>query len=75
MTTKTCSGCGAEIVWFLTAAGKRMPADAKPEKRIIIVGETEGMPMCQVVDAYMPHWATCKAAERFKKIDPAPSGE
>jgi hypothetical protein len=75
MTTKTCGWCGQEIRWFLTAAGKRMPADAKPEKRIIMVGETEGMPMCQVVDTWMPHWATCGAAERFRKIDSAPSGE
>lgn len=26
----SCKSCGAEIVWALTIAGRRMPVDAKP---------------------------------------------
>ena len=25
-----CSGCGAEVIWIRTAAGKKMPVDADP---------------------------------------------
>lgn len=26
---KACNSCGADIVWIVTAAGKRMPVDAR----------------------------------------------
>lgn len=26
----TCKGCGAEIIWIKTSAGKKMPIDAEP---------------------------------------------
>jgi hypothetical protein len=75
VTTKTCGWCGQEIRWFLTAAGKRMPADAKPEKRLILVGETDGMSMCQVVDTWLPHWASCKADVTSMPFDTVPATE
>ena len=30
MRTSECKGCGAKIVWALTARGKRMALDAEP---------------------------------------------
>lgn len=39
-----------------------MPLDAKPFKMVIVkqgIGE--------IVDAYIPHWATCPGAEKFRR--------
>lgn len=33
----TCSGCGAAIVWGVTAGGAHMPLDAKPVKRAVLM--------------------------------------
>lgn len=54
-----CKGCGAEIVWIKTPAGKAMPCD--PNK-VTIVTERGA-----TVTGYIPHWATCTAAKSFKK--------
>lgn len=54
-----CKGCGAEIVWIKTPAGKAMPCD--PNKVIIVTDEGE------TVAGYTPHWASCPAAKRFKQ--------
>lgn len=32
-----CEGCGALVIWTLTEKGKRMPVDAEPMKRVILV--------------------------------------
>lgn len=31
-----CRGCGAEIVWAVTAKGARIPLDAEPVKRAVL---------------------------------------
>lgn len=69
MQVGTCSGCGAAIVWVVTRAGKRMPVDAKPEKRVVLddVHATGEPPQAQVVDTYVSHFATCPKAQRFRK--------
>lgn len=54
-----CKGCGAEIVWIKTKAGKAMPCDTNKVTIITDNGET--------VIGYTPHWATCPAAKTFKK--------
>ena len=54
-----CKGCGAEIVWIKTKVGKAMPCDT--HKVIIVTDEGE------TVAGYPPHWATCPAANKFKK--------
>jgi hypothetical protein len=69
MTTSTCTGCGAAIVWVVTEAGKRMPVDAKPEKRVVLddvhpVGEG---PRARVVDTYVSHFVTCPERDRFRR--------
>jgi hypothetical protein len=79
----TCSGpnCGAEIVWAETIKGKRIPLDAKSEKRIIVEdffeSEDEGgqsgyyvksfRPAARFVDTFMPHHATCPDVQNFRK--------
>ncbi|WP_420768732.1 hypothetical protein ACNR9V_03105 [Parageobacillus thermoglucosidasius] len=54
-----CKGCGAEIVWIKTPNGKAMPCD--PEKKVLVSDEGE------IVSGRVPHWATCPAANKFKK--------
>lgn len=76
-----CS-CGAEIVWAITENGKRIPLNAEPEKRTVIVHHQElvkttrelvlgdafeAMVRAVVADTYMPHHATCSQAERFRR--------
>lgn len=56
--------CGQEILWAVTAAGKRMPLDPKPEKRVVI-SELTGH--ANLVDTYMPHHATCAGAHEFRR--------
>ena len=59
---KTCKGCGAEIRWITTEAGKAMPLDAKPVNFYIQSGETWKM-----TQGYIVHWATCPNAKDFKR--------
>ena len=57
-----CKACDAPILWVKTTKGKNMPLDAKPYKMVVVkngIGE--------LVDAYMPHWATCPHAKEFRK--------
>lgn len=54
-----CKACGAEIVWITMESGKTMPCDAN---KVTIVTESG-----KTVKGYIPHWATCPAAKRFKQ--------
>lgn len=76
-----CRGCGAEIDWIKTRAGKNMPVD--PEPVFVIVGEGDGHFVTDEGDvisgrevpandgaaevAFVPHWATCPEAGSFKR--------
>lgn len=55
----TCRGCGLYIEWVKTKAGKWMPID--PEGVTVVTREGE------VVKGFIPHWATCKDANKFRK--------
>lgn len=57
-----CRGCGADILWALTEAGKRVPLDAKPEKRFI---KADLSPQVRLVDTYLSHFVTCPDASKF----------
>lgn len=75
-----CRGCGAEIDWIRTRAGKNMPVD--PEPVFVIVGEGNGRFVTDEGDvitgrevptndgtadaAFVPHWSTCPAAGQFR---------
>jgi len=70
-----CSGCNAEIIWMHTMSGKRMPVDAKSEKRFVVTGNNdEGEPVGAVRDTYVSHFATCPQADAFRKKE-APNGK
>lgn len=65
----SCKSCGAYIQWFKTAAtGASIPADGKPEKRLVI--QSDGT--AKVVDTYMPHWATCPTARQHRRVADGP---
>ena len=54
-----CKACGAELKWIKTKTSKAMPCDPK---RVTVVTE-QG----EVLNGYVPHWATCPEADRFRK--------
>lgn len=54
-----CKGCGAEITWIKTKAGKLMPCNS--EKSTIVTEQGE------IVVGHVPHWATCSKANEFKE--------
>jgi len=76
-----CKECEAEIVWGMTAAGKRMPLNAETQtvgggetgtlgKWLLFNGEAR---LATAEDLRLrrplrvPHWATCPAAASFRK--------
>ncbi len=67
----TCRSCGAAIRWVQTEAGKRMPVDAKPEKRLVIdplaVRLGADTPTARVVDTFASHFSTCPNAAAHRK--------
>ena len=77
-----CKACMAALVWIKTAAGKSIPCDATPRYYIekprvgskkIVTWNGEVL-SCEYTEApakatgvgYVPHWATCPYADRFK---------
>ena len=77
-----CKGCGAEIVWIKTTAGKSMPCDpglvpywAKPGAAGKVVTAFGEVISCEFKGdqtkvtgiGYVPHWSTCPAAGSFRK--------
>lgn len=69
MTAK-CRGCGAEIIWAVTADGHWMPLDAKFEGRFVLERSKrdDGTALIAVSRAtYVAHFATCPQADEFRK--------
>jgi hypothetical protein len=76
VTTPTvrCSSCDAEIVWAVTALGKRMPIDVTPTAVGNVVLEIDGDVLrARVVKTsdprprYVSHFATCPNANTHRK--------
>lgn len=66
MEISTCRSCGAAILWLvMRPSGRRMPVDAKPEKRITIDDIDEGVG--EMTDTYVSHFATCPNAAQHRK--------
>lgn len=78
----TCRGCGAALVWIPTPGGKSMPCDAEQVLYRARKGAKGKVvtPNGQVLSAdinvqpeqapgvgYVPHWATCPEAEKFRR--------
>jgi hypothetical protein len=72
-----CRGCGAQILWTRTAAGKSMPCDPEvifftpgggPETFVTPEGKTErGKRSKEGQIGYISHFATCPQSKRFQK--------
>ena len=60
----TCKGCGAEMKWIMTEAGKNAPVDPDPVK-VFVKNEATGA--WTVVSGFVPHFATCPNADQFRK--------
>lgn len=72
----TCSSCGAEILWTITANGARMPVDVKPTGKAVVLRTNPGdalTPYSRVVDAFVSHFATCPQAARHRSAPPKES--
>lgn len=64
-----CKSCGAAILWLIMTSGKRMPVDAKPEKRIVLDETPDEPPELRgsVVDTYVSHFQTCPNAAQHRR--------
>jgi hypothetical protein len=66
MDTSSCRSCGAAIVWVvMRPSGKRMPLDAKPEKRITLDVIDDGV--AEMTETYTSHFANCPNAAQHRK--------
>lgn len=54
-----CKGCGKEIIWLKTKAGKSMPCELEKTTIITESGDT--------VIGRIPHWANCPNFKDFKE--------
>jgi hypothetical protein len=56
----SCSSCGARIVWFRTAAGKRMPVDESSTKPADAEHQLD-------LKRHVSHFATCPDAAKHRR--------
>jgi len=76
-----CKACGANIIFIKTEGGKSVPCDAEPvtywERKgakgkivtpngEVISCDFSGDPDKAIGIGYIPHWATCMDAGRFR---------
>lgn len=64
MNKGPCRGCGKEILFIRTTAGKFMPAEVEQTTIITPGGE--------VLSGHVPHWGNCPNAKEFKRSEPCP---
>ena len=75
-----CKGCGAEIFFIRTIAGKSMPVDEKPvpyyegnsakivlEDGSVVKGALDGPEEAFKGFGYVSHFATCPKAGNFRR--------
>jgi hypothetical protein len=66
MDVAKCRSCGAPIVWVvMRPSGKRMPLDAKPEKRITL--DVIDPAVAEMTDTYVSHFSSCPNAAQHRK--------
>lgn len=74
MNKSACRSCGAEIIWAITPAGRRMPVDAAPDPTgtlrlaqepynvtVVVAGPSDEEPR------HRPHFATCPQANEWRR--------
>ncbi len=76
-----CNGCGAQIIWIKTKAGRNMPcnttlvdykADGGKDKIVLPSGEVVSGTIVSSADSpdghgYISHFATCRNARSFRR--------
>ena len=76
-----CAGCGAQVIWIRTKAGKNMPcntllvdykADGGKDKIVLQSGEVVSGTIVSYNDnpdgyGYTSHFATCSKAKNFRR--------
>lgn len=83
MNKTKCRGCGATIIFIKSVSGKFIPCNPTPvylkmkengpDKIVtaygaVLSGEVAGDDnLAGTVVGYVPHWATCPAADTFRK--------
>jgi hypothetical protein len=74
-----CRSCGAEVVWAVTNAGKRMPVDAKPvaDGNLLLTQPAQpGVPPVAIVvgkgkGTHASHFVTCPNSRTWRKREVA----
>ena len=67
-----CRGCGADIEFLVSKTTRKpLPVDVGSlEKRVAVVSVSDdGEKEARVLDTYISHFATCPAADQFRKKD------
>ena len=64
MGDSICKKCKAPVKWIKTEKGKNMILDAKPSRRYVL---DEMLEHGKFVNTYMPHFASCKYVDEFRK--------
>ena len=59
VTPAKCSGCGEDIVFIDTVAGRKMPCNT----RVVVITADDG----QTYRGRVSHFATCPKAQQFRK--------
>lgn len=67
MAASRCKGCGANIIWAVTVAGKRVPLDAKCEQRFLLTANEGPENEVELRHVYTSHFITCPKANEFRK--------
>jgi hypothetical protein len=62
-----CRSCGAVISWGVTADGKRVPLDLPRQAMVAVDHLTDGTPVVEVRSVFVPHFATCPDADKWRK--------
>jgi hypothetical protein len=76
-----CGSCDREILWAVTASGKRMPVDAVavPDGNVVLEDQGRGRPPLALVlpqgadplmtetERYVSHFVTCKFADQHRR--------
>ena len=65
VTIQRCRSCGAEIIWCVTSKGKKMPVDAEPEMRVVMIADNrkKGQVNAHMMPTHTSHFATCPNAD------------
>lgn len=62
-----CKSCNAEVFWVETESGKRMPCNAKPKRKDLVLCKRQGKTIAKMADVYESHFATCPNAKQRRR--------